>query len=135
MPAGYSDSYIVGLTGSQAVGAATESSYGSAHAYLWNLQSTVFGVDLHTSAFAETVAAAVANGKQVGWGELPAVNGFSSYHALLWSGTADSCVDLHAFLPRQFISSKAVAIAPDGSIVGVAIDTRGVEHAVLWLHQ
>jgi len=134
-PAGYFNSYIVGLNGTQAVGAAAETKNGGAHAYLWNLQSTVFGVDLHGSGFVETVAAAVSGGKQVGWGELPAVNGVSSYHALLWSGTATSCLDLHAFLPRQFISSKAVAIASDGSIVGVAIDNKNVEHAVLWMPQ
>jgi len=134
-PAGYSDSYILGINGSQAVGAATESKNGGAHAYVWYLQSAVFGVDLHGSGFVETVAAAVAGGRQVGWGERAAVNGVSSYHALVWRGTANSCIDLHAFLPRGYISSKAVAIAPDGSIVGVAIDSKNVEHAVLWVPQ
>lgn len=134
-PAGYADSYIVGFDGSQAVGAAVETKNGGPHAYLWNMRSTVFGVDLNGSGFTETVAAAVGHGKQVGWGELKAVNGLSSYHALVWSGTASSCVDLHAFLPRIFISSKAVAIAPDGSIVGIAIDKYNKSHAILWAPQ
>ena len=135
-PSGYSDSYIVGLNGLQAVGAAKESKLGGAHAYLWNLRSTIFGVDLHGPGFSETVAAAVAGGKQVGWGEIrAAVNKVSAYHALLWNGTAKSCIDLHMFLTNNFVSSKALAIAPDGTIVGVATDKHGITHAVVWIPQ
>ncbi len=135
-PSGYFDSYIVGLNGTQAVGAVTESKNGGAHAYVWNLRSTAFGIDLHGSGFTETVAAAVAGGKQVGWGELVSgLHNVVSYHALVWSGTAKSCIDLHAFLPVNFVSSKAVAIAPDGSIVGIAIDRHNLSHAILWVPQ
>jgi hypothetical protein len=40
-------------------------------------------------------------------------------HAGLWNGTAASWVDLHTFLPSEFITSKATGIWNDGSFTYV----------------
>jgi len=41
-------------------------------------------------------------------------------------------VDLHQFLPPEFISSYAVAINDAKVIAGTAIDSSGERHAVVW---
>jgi hypothetical protein len=53
-------------------------------------------------------------------------------HALLWSGGADSFVDLHQFLPNGFIESYAQSIDGYGNIVGYARDSSYITHAILW---
>jgi hypothetical protein len=71
-------------------------------------------------------------GQQVGGGAGTATGNLP--HALLWSGTAESVVDLHPFLaglPINFTESNAAAIASDGSIVGTAGDGIST-YAVLW---
>jgi hypothetical protein len=39
-------------------------------------------------------------------------------HALLWTGTAASAVDLNAFLPSGFTYAQATGIDESGDIVG-----------------
>jgi uncharacterized membrane protein len=51
---------------------------------------------------------------------------------LLWSGTAQSAVDLQQFLPDGYTSSHASAIDAQGNIVGGARDASGNGHAILW---
>ena len=132
-PSGVGESYINGINGTVATGA-VKSEYGL-HAYMWSGLLTATGIDLHTPRFTETEAVGGGYGKQVGWGEMPlsAAKAFATYHALVWSGSAGSCVDLHAFLPAGFTSSRAVAIAPDGSIVGYALDKDNKTHAIVWM--
>ena len=130
----YSNSSIVGVDGAVAVGTAS-TEYGT-HAYLWNNIAANIGVDLHTRQFAETAAVAAGAGKQVGWGEFAATaTSIAKYHALVWKGSAGSCVDLHTFLPAGFVASKAIAITPTGSILGIAEDAGGRMHTVLWIAQ
>ena len=126
-PAGFSSSYIKGVDGKTEVGAVA-TTYGW-HAYMWQGVSSK-GVDLHTSRYIESEAVAASGGKQVGWGGL-----LSTYHAVVWSGTSGSCLDLQQFLPSNFVSSRAFAIAPDGSIFGFAQDANWNTHAVLWIPQ
>jgi hypothetical protein len=54
-------------------------------------------------------------------------------HALLWSGSADSCVDLNTFLPAGFVTSEATGIDEQGCITGTAFDEGGRYHAVMWV--
>jgi hypothetical protein len=82
-------------------------------------------VDLHPSGFIESTAYGVSAGQQVGWGFTG-----SRAHALLWTGSADSVVDLHTFLPPEFTASTALGIDADGNIVGVAVGPDG-QHAFL----
>jgi len=73
----------------------------------------------------------IFEGLQVGSAKIDGV-----VRASLWSGTADSWVDLHAFLPSSFSSSFANAISRDGntwSIVGYGFneETQRTE-ALMW---
>lgn len=127
-PAGYSGgSIIFGIDSSTNTEAGTAAINGSAHAFLWRGQ-TSSGVDLHPSAFSDSAAYAAANGKQVGI----VANSSDTPHAVVWSGTAASYIDLQKFLPSTFTSSEAKAIAPDGTISGFATDANG-QHAILWI--
>jgi hypothetical protein len=68
---------------------------------------------------------------QVGYGDSPDTLGVS--HALVWSGSAASYLDLHQYLPDNFVSSAALGVDASGNIVGYAIDPDvGGSYAVLW---
>jgi hypothetical protein len=90
-------------------------------------------IDLHPRGFDTSQASAVAAGRQVGYGSTSRqFEGYGStlVHALLWSGTADSVVDLHTFLPAGFRNSLAHGIDASGNIIGQADG-----HAILWVRQ
>jgi hypothetical protein len=123
-PGGFLHSEAWGVGGGQQVGAAGDN--GSWHALLWT-GSAQSAVDLHVSRFQQTVAQAVAAGRQVGWGSLSFEG---AKHALLWNGTAQSVVDLHTFLPPGFASSQAFGIDASGNVIGSADG-----HAILWVRQ
>jgi hypothetical protein len=53
-------------------------------------------------------------------------------HAMLWTGTAASAIDLSTLLPANFSSSEATAIDPTGNIFGWALDSSGNYHAIEW---
>lgn len=126
-PCPLSSSIAQGVSGDQQVGSGkTACGWETRHALLW--QGTAGSVvDLHPYGFWESVATAVANGRQVGWGSI--VNP-TNVHALLWTGTADSAVDLHMFLPREFVHSQANGIDASGNIIGTADG-----HPILWVRQ
>ena len=87
---------------------------------------------LHPAGQDSSVAYSVSGGQQVGYGS--ATGDYE--HALLWAGTAGSVVDLHAYLPSQWMSSRAYGIDSSGNIVGYAWDENyTVRHAVLWVPQ
>jgi hypothetical protein len=67
--------------------------------------------------------------QQIGFGCDSAAGG--NQHALLWSGTEDSFIDLHQFLPAGFDDSYAWGIDGYGNIVGWAYDSSS-SHAILW---
>ena len=125
----YSGSAAYGVSGGQQVGEGTVRKL--THALLWagSAQSVV---DLHPNRFHETIALAVAAGRQVGSGTL--CDG-STRHALVWNGTAESVVDLHVFLPPGFTWSGASGVDASGNIIGTAGDTHGMSHAILWVPQ
>lgn len=130
----YSSSSIIGFNGNTAVG--TASTDNGTHAYLWNNLAANVGIDLHTARFASTAAVAAAGDKQVGYGELLSTAARASvFHALVWRGMPGTVVDLHVFLPAGFISSKAIAVTADGTILGLAKDTNGRTHTILWIPQ
>ena len=56
-------------------------------------------------------------------------------HALVWSGSARSGVDLKGYLPAGFTDANALGIDSNGDIVGFAYDGPagyGQGHAFLW---
>ena len=70
----------------------------------------------------ESTVNAVSGGQQAGG----AAVGLWA-HASLWSGTAASWVDLHAFVPDEFTSSYARGISSDGVntyVVGFGTSSR-----------
>jgi hypothetical protein len=86
-------------------------------------------VDLRPSGFTSSEALGVSGGQQVGYGYGEITVGYD--HALLWTGSADSVVDLHTFLPPEFTTSFAHGIDADGNIVGYAYDPATGGHAFL----
>ena len=80
-----------------------------------------------------SVFAGFDGGFQVGFGDGAATGGQD--HALLWSGTAASVVDLHSLLGGlgpTFVTSYASDIDPSGAIVGYATDANFVSYPVIW---
>ena len=105
---------------------------GPFHAILWH-EPSVPAVDLNPDRLGMLYSTAFGtNGsEQVGHGTQ--TNGVPIWHALVWSETAASAVDLHALLPATFTSSTAYSIDSAGDIFGIAQDSSGNYHAVEWV--
>jgi hypothetical protein len=89
-----------GIAGGQVIG------YGDTYTYFHALLWTSHGlVDLNPSAFEWSAGYATDGAQQVGYGY---PSGATGYHALLWSGTADSVVDLHPM--TGYTSSSASGV-------------------------
>ena len=78
-----------------------------------------------------TVATATNGTVQAGYAQ--ETNPPVDNHALAWAGTADSCVDLQALLPSDFVGSMATGVDAAGDVFGVAHDTSGHYHAIEWV--
>jgi hypothetical protein len=138
---GFIHSFALATNGIQQVGVGSQDPSGAGdfsranHALLWN-GTADSAVDLHPTKLSDVYASVAVdtNGaQQVGYGFLGAGGPNPTDHALLWSGTADSAIDLHAFLPADFAWSHAESIDPLGNVFGMAIDATGVFHAVEWM--
>jgi hypothetical protein len=138
---GFGEAY--GVSNGHQVGAAAIGN--NRHATVWN-GTSASAVDLHPRAgFLDSAAVAVAGNHQVGYGILtpPVFTGPSPAlitHALVWSGTAASVVDLDQFLPGTGGQSRATGIDENGNIIGVASIPTGAnppyrEAAVVWVPQ
>jgi hypothetical protein len=125
-----------GTDGTEQVGTASVN-------FLSNLPSLWRGsaeswVDLSPTGFHGGAACACAGGFQVGYVALDKDN--QRHHAALWTGSAASFVDLHAFVPKQdFSDSGAWGIRVAGSRLYIAGDVSlmkdGVSYsqcAALW---
>ncbi len=131
---GISDAEARGTNGRDQVGAGSGGLTGGFdHALLWHGSSDSV-VDLHPrfllpgpSGVGASIAYAISGGQQVGAGGGPGTSG--RFHALLWTGSADSAVDLH---PSGFDESKAFATS-GGQQVGSGVPTNQFfRHALLW---
>jgi uncharacterized membrane protein len=123
-PTGFLDSVAYGVGGDQQVGVGSFLD-GRERALLWT-GSAESVVDLHPSSLSDhgSSRAFATNGTmQVGGGDLG---------ALLWKGTAASAVDLNSLLPSGLGASVALSIGFDGVIYGLAYDSLGRTHAVMW---
>jgi uncharacterized repeat protein (TIGR03803 family) len=87
-------------------------------------------VDLNPSGYTSSYATGISGSQQVGYGTSPDGN----IHALLWSGTAASTMDLHSLLSTNYgMFSVAAGIDANGDIVGYAYNTStGQYDAILW---
>lgn len=105
------------------------------HALLWS-GTAASAVSLHPIVaqlqppFTDSLALAVSGGQQVGWASRTTAAG-ETIHALLWSGTAASAVDL---TPAGFTYAYATGIS-GGQQVGYGLApslTTNQWHALLW---
>jgi len=107
------------------------------HAMLWH-GTAASAVDLHPTAtdmngtqlYYASFALSVSGSQQVGYADVA-----SDYvkHAILWSGTATSAIDLHPSLLGE--DSASVAFDTNGNMqvgVGVGSATSSAYHAMLW---
>ncbi|MEQ1932568.1 MAG: PxKF domain-containing protein [Fimbriimonadaceae bacterium] len=124
-PIGYTVSQVSATDGTNHGGFAVLG--GIEHAAFWG--PTGF-VDLHPSGYQQSGVKGVAPGKQAGFG----LDAGGTSHALVWSGTPGSMVDLNQFLPGGFTGAQAHGIDDNGNIVGVAFGgtSSGQAEAVVW---
>ena len=109
----------------QSVGSISVGSNSGVNAALWSDSSGQF-INLNptnASKNSSSDALATDGSQQVGWDEPTG----SSYHAFLWSGTADSGIDLN---PMGFTNTIAYGVG-GGQQVGVGITATTVD-ALLW---
>ena len=137
---GWRSSFAYGAAGGKQVGAILNSS--SEHAVIWSGTARSL-VDLHSSKFISTVAYGIYGGKQVGYGYLQSsgAHGTSLFfnHALLWSGSASTMVDLHPAayshsFARGLNASRQVGYGYIGSTYH-ALAWSGTAASVIDLHQ
>jgi hypothetical protein len=129
-PTNLIDSYAFGASGTQQVGHGFGSNF--EHALLWT-GSAASAVDLHPTNLPITFSTAAATDGQhqvgQGWGLDPAGNrDWAHGHALLWSGSATSAVDLN---PPGFYASNAYGVR-NGKQIGDGVTTNNELHALLW---
>ena len=110
----------------------------SNHALLWTGTASSL-VDLHPAGFTDTFGTGAGVGKQVGFGMTPTSTNCppscSVNHALVWSGSTSSMLDLNQFLPAGYTDAQAYGIDPQGNIVGMASNdsAHNLWHAVMWI--
>ncbi len=91
--------------------------------------------NLHLAETTRSVICAATENQQAGY---TMVGG--AYHAGMWSGTAESWVDLHFLLPAsEYLSSTADSVYTSGDRICVAgsalLNTNGYRvHAILWTY-
>jgi hypothetical protein len=105
------------------------------HAMVWH-GSAESAVDLNPAGFKYSEANGTNGRQQVGWASDPPPNTPhppNDAHAFVWSGTAASGIDLHAFLkPGRYVSSGAGSIDDFGNIYGGATDAAGRSYTIIW---
>lgn len=130
-PPGFSGGEVYGVANGQQVGWAGRQEGGQVRPILWHGSPGAF-VDLGPGATGG-VALATNGFEQVGW-----VGSASAPRATVWSGNAESLLDLHQFLPVQFQGqgafSRALGIDAEGNIIGYARDLQAdrAGRAVMW---
>lgn len=126
-PNGSLGSQAWGVNGNQQVGEySLPAAPGAQHPVLW-LGTSASAVDLTPTGFQEGTAFGTNGLQQVGWGDGTATGGTGHPHALVWSGSSASMIDLHTFLPSTapFGGTIAQSIDPAGDVFGIAIGAMG----------
>lgn len=102
------------------------------HALMWSGSASSV-VDMNPAGYAKSAIYDADEGIQVGIGVLQGERVHEPrQRATAWFGTPESAIDLHQFLPPEFVSSSANAVGSDGTIVGTAILADNTEHAIVW---
>lgn len=145
-PDGFEETRLSDVSGDWVLG----SGYGEPtnyqrHAFLWNVNDTENGIDLHPTdsvyTFSEANAmtgasARFATGVQVGVVAYENDSFQFVEHAAVWFGSSDSFIDLHAMvvasLGAEFQWSSATGVDEYGNIYGTAHDGQGNFRSVQW---
>lgn len=139
-PSVYNQSYCFGVYHGQQIGYAESIQYFTAtqHALLWSGSSGAF-VDLHPAlGFTFSKGLGIFAGQEVGtianipYGPVNTFGYESSDHAVMWSGTAASAIDLH---PSGFDASAAMAtngIQQGGWAYSASAAGGSNLHAMMW---
>jgi hypothetical protein len=126
-PAGFDRASLSGISSGMVVGAGSGgATAGATHALLWTSLDGA-AIDMNPEGFLSSAINGTNGLAQVG----SATGADGNSHAGVWFGSADSFVDLQAFLDPAYTSSRALAISPNGTVVGEALDGAGF-HAVMW---
>lgn len=122
----FTNSFAYGVEENRQVGFAYSAGT-QPEAVLWT-GSAESVVRLNPVGFTTSYALDVSAIGEVGYGSGSTTNG---NHALFWSHTAASYVDLHRLLPSSFVSSEAHSIVGT-TIYGVGFESNGTYHAISW---
>ena len=125
-PAGFDSSQANFTAGGQQVGSASNGF--STHAALWTGSAASF-VDLHPDNHLSSFVLATNGVQQVGAAQADFT---APMRAKLWSGWANSVLDLHSLVPGNPTDSVAQSIDVYGNISGYADTDFGQRHAVVW---
>ncbi|HLJ50622.1 MAG TPA: hypothetical protein VKU01_31630 [Bryobacteraceae bacterium] len=130
-PAGFTSSVAFATNGVQQGGFAYTTSFCAncvpqttpvRHAMLWS-GTAASAVDLNPPGWWDTQVRALSLSAQAGDGyepQFPQIPNNGMRHALLWTGSATSMVDLNPYLPLGFIYAVANGIDSSGNVVGHA---------------
>lgn len=127
-PPGYGSSDLYATTGIRHAGTVTVGD--DAHAAFWPSSSPLGVVDLHPAGFTFSLVQGMNAEQQVGIAVIAATG---QEHAMLWSGSAASAVDLHELLPPALRVGRSIAYGIDeqGNVFGRVSAPDG-DHAILW---
>jgi hypothetical protein len=128
-PAAFMSSMILGVAGTQQAGSGVPA-VGNRQALLWS-GSAASVVNLHPDGYSLSLLYATNGTQQAGQAT---DNGFPQrQHAMAWTGTAGSAVDLNQFLPAGYTDASARAIDAGGNIVGFASQPGQASHMLMWV--
>lgn len=128
-PTDLMSSMILGVAGTQQAGSGVPT-VGNRQALLWN-GSAASVVNLHPAGYSLSLLYATNGTQQAGQAT---DNAFPQrQHAMVWTGTADSAVDLNQFLPAGYTDASARAIDAAGNIVGFASQPGQASHMFMWV--
>lgn len=86
--------------------------------------------------YRHSFALAIEGDTIVGYGNTTdAIGTPQDSHAGAWVGPNHDWVDLHALLPADMRTSRAMDVDEDGNIVGYGVTTSGVLRSFVWLRQ
>lgn len=89
---------------------------------------------LSLGGYRDGYATAVKGTEICGYGSVGIPAGpITAYHAIAWTGTNHTFVDLHAFVPAGYTSSRASGVDAQGNISGTITTSAGASHAVIWV--
>lgn len=129
-PTGWLGGQAFGVTGGQQVGVGYGGTSQGTSAILWTDTSGGYVLLGSPAGFENSHALGVGDGQQVGYAQLLSPPPYVSGHAMLWSGSTDSVVDLN---PADFDWSRAQAVAGGQQVgYGSSLAMYGNVHALLW---